>query len=52
MEQAETSAEQSQLPVVILYEDRGRYSDALVVMRLEDFKRRLWCKCVQQRAKK
>lgn len=49
MEQAEASAEQPQLSISVLHEDGARYGKALVVMRLADFKRRLWCECVQQR---
>ena len=35
--QAETSAKDDQLPVVVLHEDRARYSEALVLLRLKDF---------------
>ena len=35
MKQAEASAQEGQLPLVILYQDGQRYQEALVVMRLK-----------------
>lgn len=35
--QAEAAASPDQLPVAILHQDRARYSDALVVLRLSQF---------------
>jgi hypothetical protein len=35
--QAEAAASPNQLPVAVLHQDRSRYSDALVVMRLSRF---------------
>jgi hypothetical protein len=35
--QAEAAAGSERLPVAVLHEDRARYSDALVVLRLSDF---------------
>lgn len=46
IEQAEASAQPPQLSVAILHQDGDRFGNAMVVMRLEDFKRRLWCECV------
>ncbi len=43
--QAEASAQKPQLPVTVLHEDGRRYADSLVVLRLEDFVRRLECRC-------
>ena len=37
LQQAEASAEDGQLPVVILHQDGRRYIDSLVVLRLKDF---------------
>ncbi len=37
MRQAEAAAADGQLPVTVLHEDRGRYTEALVVMRIKDF---------------
>jgi hypothetical protein len=37
MRQAEASANDNQLPVVVLHEDRAPYSEALVLLRLKDF---------------
>ena len=45
MEQAEASAVQTQFPVAVLHQDGDRYANALVVMRLDDLKRRLECAC-------
>ncbi len=47
VEQAEAAAKPPQLPIVVLHEDGRRYADALVVMRLKDFVKRLDCRrCV------
>jgi hypothetical protein len=43
--QAEASARKPQLPVVVLHEDGRRYRDAIVVLKIEDFVRRLDCEC-------
>ena len=43
--QAEASAQDPQLPIVVLHEDGRRYADSLVVLRLDDFVGRLSCKC-------
>jgi hypothetical protein len=37
MNQAEASAKDGRLPVVVLHQDRGPYAESLVVLRLEDF---------------
>jgi hypothetical protein len=37
MNQAEASAKDGRLPVVVLHEDRAPYAESLVVVRLEDF---------------
>jgi hypothetical protein len=37
MRQAEASARDGRLPVVVLHEDRVPYAESLVVVRLEDF---------------
>ncbi len=37
MRQAEVSAKDGQLPVVVLHQDRAPYAGSLVVLRLEDF---------------
>ena len=37
MKQAEASAKDGQLPVVVLHQDRAPYAESLVVLRLEDF---------------
>jgi hypothetical protein len=36
MKQAEASAKDSQLPVAVLHQDGRRYTDCLVILRLED----------------
>ncbi len=36
MRQAEASAKDGQLPVVVLHQDGSRYADCLAVLRLED----------------
>ena len=43
--QAEEAAKQPQLPVAVLHQDGRRYQDALVVIRLKDFDKRLGCEC-------
>ena len=43
--QGEAAAEQPQLPVAVLHQDERRYQDALVVLRLKDFVKRLGCEC-------
>jgi hypothetical protein len=43
--QAEASAKPPQLPVAVLHQDGNRYRDALVVLRLKDFDKRLGCEC-------
>ena len=43
--QAEAAATQPQLPVAVLHQDGRRYRDALVVVRLKDFDKRLGCEC-------
>lgn len=43
--QAEVAAEPPQLPVAVLHQDGRRYQDALVVLRLKDFDKRLGCEC-------
>ena len=43
--QAEAAAKQPQLPVAVLHQDGRRYQDALVVLRLKDFDKRLGCEC-------
>ena len=45
MAQAEAAAKQPQLPIAVLHQDGRRYQDALVVLRLKDFYKRLECKC-------
>ncbi len=45
MSQAEESAKQPQLPIAVIHQDGARYRDALVVMRLRDFEKRLSCQC-------
>ncbi len=35
--QAEASAKNGQLPIAVLHQDGQRYTDSLVVLRLEDF---------------
>ncbi len=37
MRQAETSAKDGRLPVVVLHQDRAPYAESLVVLRLDDF---------------
>ena len=37
MKQAEASAKDGQLPVVVLHQDHRPYAESLVVLRLEDF---------------
>ena len=37
MKQAEASAKDGQLPVVVLHQDRAPYSESLVVLRLQGF---------------
>ena len=37
LKRAETSARDRQLPVAVLHQDRRRYADCLVVLRLKDF---------------
>ena len=37
MKQAEASAKDGQLPVVVLHQDSRRYTDCLLVLRLADF---------------
>jgi len=37
MRQAEASAKNGQLPVVVLHQDGGKYRDSFVVLRLRDF---------------
>jgi hypothetical protein len=37
MLQAEASKGDDQLPVVVLHQDRARYNEALVLLRLKDF---------------
>ena len=37
MKQAEASAKDGRVPVVVLHQDCARYSESLVVLRLEDF---------------
>ena len=37
MRQAEASAKDGRLPVVVLHQDRAPYAESLVVLRLEDF---------------
>ncbi len=37
MKQAEASAKDGRLPVVVLHQDCALYSESLVVLRLEDF---------------
>ena len=37
MKQAEASAKDEQLPVVVLHQDRAPYAESLVVLRLEGF---------------
>ncbi len=39
MHQAEASARDGQLPVAVLHQDRTRYGDALVLIRLDDLAR-------------
>ena len=41
MKQAEASAKDGRLPVVVLHQDRAPYAESLVVLRLEDFASRL-----------
>ena len=37
MKQAEASAKDGRLPVVVLHQDRAPYAESLVMLRLEDF---------------
>ena len=37
MQQAEAASKNGELPVAVLHQDGKRYTDALVVIRLEDF---------------
>ena len=37
MKQAEASAKDGRLPMVVLHQDRAPYAQSLVVLRLEDF---------------
>ena len=37
LEQAQAATEDGRLPVAVLHQDRKPYTDALVVVRLEDF---------------
>jgi len=37
MQQAKAASKNGELPVAVLHEDGKRYTDALVVIRLEDF---------------
>jgi hypothetical protein len=45
--QAEAAAKPPQLPVAVLHQDGKGYQDALVVLRLKDFDKRLGCECAR-----
>lgn len=45
--QARASARKPQLSIAVLHEDGARYKDALIVLRLEDFEKRLTCRCYE-----